>query len=122
LSNTVTCVRSDQAAVDREALAAGETLVDAALQDRLKQAAQEVALPKAAMAVLGEGGVVWDASLQTEVAKPAIGEVQVNLLAEASLGADAEAVADDQHPDHQLRIDRRPPSRAVEWSEVSPQL
>ena len=46
-------------------------------------------------------------TLEAEPAEPAIGQVQVDLLAQPSLGADAEAVADDQHADHQLRIDRR---------------
>jgi len=38
----------------------------------------------------------------------------VDLLAEPPLRADREAVADDQHPDRQLRIDRGPPDPAVE--------
>ena len=38
----------------------------------------------------------------------------MHLLAQPPLGADADAVADDQHPDHQLRIDRGPADLAVE--------
>src|SRR6185436_1903422 len=34
----------------------------------------------------------------------------------------AEAVADNQHPDHQLRINRWPPERAVERRQFPPQL
>jgi hypothetical protein len=37
----------------------------------------------------------------------------MHFLAQPPLGADAEAVADQQHPDHQLRIDRGPPVLAV---------
>ena len=45
----------------------------------------------------------------------------MNLLAQPPLRADAEAVADDQHPDQQLRIDRRPPHLAVERRQLPPQ-
>ena len=38
----------------------------------------------------------------------------MDFLAEPALGSDPEAVADDQHPDHQLRVDRGPPDLAVE--------
>jgi hypothetical protein len=41
--------------------------------------------------------------------KPAIGQIEVDLLAEAALGPNAPAVADDQHADHQLWIDRGRP-------------
>ena len=54
-------------------------------------------------------------------AEPAVGQVEVNLLAQPPLRADAEAVADDQHPDHQLRIDRRPADLAVERRQFLPQ-
>jgi len=46
----------------------------------------------------------------------------VNLLAQSALRADAEAVADDQHADHQLRIDGRSTSVAVERGEVLVQI
>jgi len=47
--------------------------------------------------------------------------VQMDLVAEPALGADAEAVADDQHPDHQLGVDRGSPNLAVEGAQVRPQ-
>jgi hypothetical protein len=37
----------------------------------------------------------------------------MNLFAQAAFGADAEAVAHDQHADHELRINRRPAGMAV---------
>src|SRR5262249_3075743 len=55
-------------------------------------------------------------------AEPPIRQIEMHFLAQASLGADAEAVADDQHPDHQLRINRWPPKRAVERRQLPPQL
>ena len=98
----------DQAGIDRKAFAADQPLVHAAPHHRLEQVAEEIALAKAAMAVLGEGGVVRHLALQAEAAEPAVGQVQVHLFAQAPLGADAEAVADHQHADHQFRIDRGP--------------
>ena len=71
------------------------------------------------MAVLGEGGVVRDPVIQIEAAKPAIGQVQVHLFTEPPFRPDAEAIANQQHPDEELRIDRRTTSVAVEISEVS---
>jgi len=53
--------------------------------------------------------MVRNVALQAEPAEPPIGEVQVNLLAQPALRADAEAVAHDQHPDHQLRVDQGRP-------------
>src|SRR6266446_6743318 len=38
----------------------------------------------------------------------------MDLLAEAALGANGEAIADDQDSDHELRIDRGPANRAIE--------
>jgi hypothetical protein len=50
--------------------------------------------------------MIWNVTLQDEPAEPAIGEVLMHLLALPTLRADAEAMADDQHPDHQQRVDR----------------
>src|SRR6266702_3031813 len=47
--------------------------------------------------------------------------VEIDLLAQPSLGADAEAVTHDQHADDQFRIDRGPADRAVEWRQLLPQ-
>jgi hypothetical protein len=46
----------------------------------------------------------------------------VHLLAQAPLGADAEAVADQQHADHQLGINRGPSHGAVEAGQMLAQL
>src|SRR3546814_7232161 len=42
----------------------------------------------------------------------------MHFFAQPTLGTDAEAVTDDQHPNHQGRIDRRPARVAVVGSEV----
>ena len=62
--------------------------------------------------------MVGHLAVEAEAAEPAIGQVQVDLLAQPPLRADAKAVADDQHPDHQLRVDRGPTLLAVEWRQL----
>ena len=50
--------------------------------------------------------MIGNLTIQSQAAKPSIGEIQVNLFAQPPLGADGEAIADNEHPDHQLRVDR----------------
>ena len=59
---------------------------------------------------------------QTQATEPAVREVQMYLLTQTALRANAKTVAYDQHPNHQLRIDRRPASVTVERHQVSTQL
>ncbi len=56
--------------------------------------------------------------VQIEAAKPAVSEMQLDLLAQSPLEADAVAVAHDQHPNHQLRVDRGPTNVAIERHEL----
>ena len=65
--------------------------------------------------------MVGHCAVEPEPTKPPVGEVQVHLLAQPPLGADAKAVAHDQHADHQLWIDRRPAYGAVERRQLTPQ-
>ncbi len=51
--------------------------------------------------------------LETEPAEPAVGQVHRDILAQPPLRADRIAVADQQHPDHRLRINRRGARMAV---------
>ena len=57
--------------------------------------------------------MVRHGAVQAEAAEPAVGQVEVDLGAELPFRADAAQVADQQHADHQLGIDREPPDRAV---------
>src|SRR6266700_4573216 len=52
--------------------------------------------------------------IELEAAEPTITEMKFDLLAQLPFKADAIAVADNEHPDHQLRIDRGPPDVAVD--------
>ena len=110
----------DQAGVHREALAAHQPLGYAPAYDSLEDVPQQIAVPEAAVPVLREGRVVRHIAFQTEPAEPSVGEVQMDLLAKPPLRPDAEAVADDQHPDQQLGVDRRPACRTVERSQMRP--
>src|ERR1700681_2484233 len=58
--------------------------------------------------------MIGDLVIEIEVTEPAIGKVEFDLLAQAALRTDAVAVADDQHPDYEFRVDRRPADLAVE--------
>src|SRR3974377_1058242 len=59
---------------------------------------------------------------QPKPAKPAICQIEVDLFTEPTLRTDPEAVADQQHPDHQLGIYRWPADAAVEARELAPEL
>src|SRR5450432_658723 len=62
--------------------------------------------------------MVGNVAVETQAAKPSVGQIEVNFLTQPRLGANAEAVADDQHPDHQLRIDRGASDIAVRRSKM----
>jgi hypothetical protein len=77
--------------------------------------AQNIALAEPAVAVAQKGRMIGDLTLQSQTAtKPAIGQIEMNLFTQPPLGADGEAIADDEHPDHQFRIDRGPANCATE--------
>ena len=87
----------------------------------LEQLAQKIALAKTTVAVLGKRRMIGDVAIEPQATEPAIGQTEVDLLAQPAFRANAEAVADDQHPDHQLRIDRRATDVAVVRSQMRPQ-
>ena len=86
-------VRLDQAGIDRKAFAADQTLPDAAPQHRLEQAPQQIALAETAMPVLREGRMIGHIAIEPKPTKPAISQIEVDLLAQPPLGANAEAIA-----------------------------
>ncbi len=60
--------------------------------------------------------------LQTQATEPAIRQIEVDFFAEPTLGTNAKAVTHDQHPYHQLRINRRTPCVAVERRQMAAQF
>src|SRR4051794_32470607 len=63
------------------------------------------------MTVTREGRVIGYLRVQAKTTEPAI---EVHLLTQPPLGADAHAIADNQHPDHQIGINRGSAHGAVE--------
>src|SRR4051794_21180320 len=108
--------------IDREAFTTHQTLAHAALDNAFEHVAKGITVTKATMSILREGRMVRHHIFETQAAEPAVRQVQVNLLTQAAFGADPEAVSDDQHADHQLRINGRSARMAVERSEVLAKL
>src|SRR5215207_8146665 len=75
----------DQTGIDSKALAADQPLIEASLQDGLEQAPQQIAVAKAAVPVLRKGRMIGYITVEPEPAKPAIGEVQMDLFAQPPL-------------------------------------
>src|ERR1700722_20754774 len=68
---------------------------------------QKIALAETPVAVLGKRRMIRDVAVKPQATEPAISQIEVDLVAQSPFGANAEAAADNEHPDHQLRIDRR---------------
>jgi hypothetical protein len=74
------------------------------------------------MAIDRERRVIGHLIVEIEPAKPSVRKVKLKLFAQPPLGADAVAIADDQHPDHQLGINRRPTNVAIERCQLLAKL
>ena len=75
---------TDQAGIDGKSLAAHKPFFHAARNSRLKYMAQKVTLAEPSVAVLGKGRMIRDAVTKVQAAEPAIGQVQMNLFAQAA--------------------------------------
>lgn len=104
----------DDAGVDGEAFALNQSFGHATVQYRLEDESECIALAEAAMAVLGERRMIGGSAFQAQAAEPSVGQVEMNFVTQPTLRPDAEAVADDEHPDHALGIDRWPAGVAAE--------
>jgi hypothetical protein len=49
--------------------------------------------------------MIRDRAFEPQSTKPSIRQIEMRLVAQAPLGSQAVAVADQQHPQHQLGID-----------------
>jgi hypothetical protein len=65
--------------------------------------------------------MIRHSAIQAEAAEPAIGEIQVHLLTQSPFRTDAHAIANDQHPKHQIRVNRWPAEGAVKWRKLAAQ-
>jgi hypothetical protein len=111
----------DDAGVRREAFTAYQPFGYATLKDTLEQISESFAVAKAAVPVLGERRMIRHLVFQAQAAEPAVGQIEMNFLAQASFGPNPEAVTDDQHADHQFWINRGSPDGAVERFHVLPE-
>src|SRR5215472_14471670 len=84
----------DQARVDGKSFTPDQPLLDAAAQDALEHATEEIALPETAMPVLGKRRVIRHYPIQTEPTEPPVGQIEVNLIAQTPFRSNAEAVTD----------------------------
>src|SRR6202790_3534045 len=84
--------------------------------------AQDLALPEAAKPIHRERRMVRNLIVEIELAEPAVSKVQRHFLAQPALMTNAIAVTDQEHPDHQLGIDRGPPDVAVKRLQLLVQI
>jgi len=112
-------IGADQAGIDGKTVTANKPFGNAPPDHCLKQLPEEITLPEPAMAVLGEGGVVGHRIGQIKAAEPAISQVQMHFLAKAPLRADTHDIANQQDPDHQFGVDRRPAGGTVEQCQMA---
>src|SRR5262245_1850274 len=63
--------------------------------------------------------MIRDLVLDAQTTEPAVRQVDLNLPAEQPLRTDGKNVADDEHPDHQHRVNRRAAARRVVGCKVS---
>jgi hypothetical protein len=79
---------------------------------------QKITLAEATVTVLGKNRMVRDAVIMIAAAEPALGQIQMNLIAQAAFQPDAEAIAHMQHPDPQFRINGWATSVVVELGKM----
>src|ERR1700747_2197625 len=101
-------IRLDQACIDRERFAPNEPGRNAHCHYPLEDPTQSVALPEALVPRTAEYRVIGDPVLNAELAKPPVGQVDLDFSAQPAIRAERKHVANDQHPDHQHRVNRGP--------------
>ena len=106
------------ACVNSEALAFDQAKHHRGANDLLEDMTQDVTLAEATEAIDGERRVMRDWIVEIESAKPPVGQVEVDLLTQPPFRSNAVAVPDDEHPDHEFRVDRRAPDIAVEGAQL----
>ena len=62
--------------------------------------------------------MIGDFIFKAQPAEPAIAQVQMSLFEQSPVGANAVAIAHNQHANHQFRVNRRTPNLAIEIGKV----
>ena len=113
-------IRLDQTRINGKAFPSNQTLFQTTVHRLFKNMAQQITIAKAPVAVLGKRRMIGNATFQAKSTKPAIGKIQMNLFAQTAFRANAAAISNDQHTDHQFRINGRAACRTVKIPEVNP--
>src|SRR5262249_32642410 len=95
-----------------------ETCIHARAHHGFEHLAKDVAIAKAAVTINREGRMIRYLVIEFEATEPTVTEMELHLLAQLPFKADPVTVADNEHPDHQLRGDRRPPDVAIERGQL----
>src|ERR1700692_3083885 len=98
----------DQARIDRKAFTPDQAGRNARAHDTFEHAPEDGAIAEALVARTREHRMIRDLVLDREPTKPTIRKVHLHLKAQCSLRTDRKYIANDEHPDHQHRIDRGP--------------
>ena len=104
----------DNACIDRKALALDEPRVHARTHHRFEQLTQDVTVAKAAVTIDRDRRVIRNLGVEIKPAELAIGKMEFDLLAQFPLRADSVAIADNEHADQQLGVDRGAANLAIE--------
>ena len=99
-----------------------EARIHARTHHSFEDLAQDIAVAKAAVTIDRKCRMIRNLVVEIETAEPAIRKVKCDLLTKPPLKTHTVAVAHDQHPDHELRVDRGSPNVAVERSQLLVQV
>jgi hypothetical protein len=102
------------AGIDGEPLALDQAGIHARTHHSLEYLAEDVAVTEPTVPIDRECRMIRHLVVEIEAAKPPVRKVRFELFAQPPLEADAIAIADDQHSDHKLGINRRPANVAIE--------
>jgi hypothetical protein len=89
---------------------------------RLEDLPEDVAGAKAAVAINRERRMIRNLVIEIEATEPAIGKVEFDFFAQLPLRTNSIAVSDDEHPDHELGIDRRSTKLAIKGFQLVAKL
>src|SRR3954468_6756977 len=105
----------DQAGVHRKAHTIDKATRNASFDNTFEHMAKNIVLAEPLVAYTREHRVIWHLVLNAKPTEPTIGKVDLDFAAQRPLRADRKHVANDEHPDHQNRIDRWSSSVGIVW-------
>src|SRR5215468_4208542 len=107
-------VSLNDAGINRKAFAFDQAGIHAGAHHGFEHPPQHVAFTEAPVTIDRKRRMIRHLVRKIEAAKPPIGEVKINLLTKSSFRPHAVTVADNQHADHKLRINRWATNVAIE--------